>query len=146
MKSATIITLVFLLLAALAEWVVDQKSTNHVIAETYIGECKTVTFPGADAFQSSTKTAILFRSKGFQGPIETLIVISDDAIEKVVMLKSNEGLDKSVLNDPDFLASFKRSIHDLPIDVDAVSSATISSQIVIDEMNRHIKEWNKRND
>ncbi len=146
MKFARSITIILLLVAALVEWAVNQKNANHIISEKRIGKCETVQFPGADAFQSSSKTAIIFKCGGFQGPIKTLFVLSNDKIEKLEILKSSEGLDKSTLNNPDFLKSFEQNVQDLPLDVDAVSGATISSQIVIDEMNRHIKEWNKKND
>ena len=145
-KLSKSITVVLILLAILLEWIVEQKNINHSIAEKYIGQCVAIEFDGADAFQSASKTAILFKSKGFQGPIEALFIISDNEIEKLQILKSNEGLDKSALNSPKFLKSFELNVHDLPLDVDAVSGATISSQIIIDEMNRYIKEWNKKYD
>lgn len=146
MKFAQSITIILLLVAALVEWVANQKNANHILAEKHIGKCEAVQFPGADAFQSSNKTAIIFKSDGFQGPIEAMFVLSNNTIEKLVILKSNEGLDKSALNNPEFLKSFEQNAQDLPLDVDAVSGATISSQIVIDAMNRCIKEWNKKND
>lgn len=146
MKLTTTITIVFLLLAVLCEWLIDQKTPYHMIAENHIGKCETIEFSGADAFQSDNKTAIIFTCKGFQGSIKALVLVSSDEIEKVHVLKSNEGLNKSVLENLNFLKSFERNIHDLPLDVDAITGATISSQIVIDEMNRHIKEWNKKND
>ena len=144
MKIATGISISLLLLAALVEWTVDQNSASHIIAEKYIGECEAVKFPGVDAFQAADKTAIIFESEGFHGPIVALIVISNNEIEKLVILRSNGGLDRSALNDPGFLKSFQQNVEDLPLDVDAVSGATISSQIVIDEMNRIIKEWNTK--
>ena len=125
---------------------VDQKSVHQIIAEKHIGECEAVEFLGAEAFQSSDKTAIVFESEGFQGPIEALFVMSNNEIEKLVILKSNEGLNKSALDNDNFLKSFEQNVENLPLDVDAVSGATISSQIVIDEMNQIIKEWNKKND
>ncbi len=146
MKLATSITVVLLLLAAIVEWVVDQKSPNHIIAEKHIGECEAIKFPEADAFQSSNKTAIIFKCKGAQGPIEGLFVISKNEIEKLQILKSNEGTDKLALTNAEFLKSFQKNVLDLPIDVDAVAGATISSQIIIDEMNKHVKEWNKKDD
>ena len=139
-------TIVLLLLAILVEWVVDQKIPRHIIAEKYIGKCKAIEFSGADAFQSDNKTAIIFSCEGFQGSIEALFVISNDKVEKLYFLKSNEGLDRSVLKNLDFLKSFERNINDVPFDVDAITGATVSSQIVIDEMNLRIKEWNKKND
>lgn len=146
MKLSTSITIGLLLLAVLVEGFVDQKTAGHLIAEQYIGECKAVDFSGAEAFQSTNKTAILFKSKGFQGPIEALIVISGNEVEKLEIIKSNEGLDKLALDSHDFLMSFENNTMDLPLDVNAVTGATISSQIVIDELNKTIKEWNNRND
>jgi len=146
MKFAKSITIILLLIAALVEWVANQKNANHIIAEKHIGKCKAVQFPGADAFHSFNKTAIIFECDGFHGPIEAMFVLSNNKIEKLVILNSSEGLDKSALNNPGFLKSFEQNVRDLPLDVDAVSGATISSQIVIDEMNRYIKEWNKKND
>lgn len=146
MKSATSFTIGLLILAALVEWVVDQKNANHIIAEEYIGECIAVAFSGADAFQSSNKTAIVFKCPGFQGPIRALFIISNHEIEKLLILKSNEGLNKSALTNFEFLSSFEQNVKNLPLNIDAITGATISSQIIIDEMNRHIKEWNKNND
>ncbi len=146
MKLATCISILLLLMAATVEWAVDQKSAYHIVAEKHIGECEAVRFQGAEAFQSSDKTAIVFECQGFQGPIEALFVITNNKVDKMVILKSNEGLDKSALTSPSFLKSFQQKVEDLPLDVDAVSGATISSQIVIDEMNQIIKEWNKNNE
>lgn len=146
LKLKTSSTIVFLLLAVLVEWMIVQKTPHHIVAEKYIGTCEAIKFSGADAFQSSNKTAIIFECKGFQGSIKALVVISSDEIEKIHILKSYEGLDKSVLENSNFLKSFERDIQDIPFDVDAITGATISSQIVIDEMNLHIKEWNKMND
>ncbi len=146
MKLATSISILLLLVAAIVEWGVDQKSAYQIIAEEHIGTCEATEFLGAKAFQSSNKTAIFFKCTGFQGSIEGLFVISNNEIEKLMILKSNESLDKSALNYYNFLKSFEQNIEDLPIDVDAVSGATISSQIIIDEMNQIIKEWNKNNE
>jgi Na+-translocating ferredoxin:NAD+ oxidoreductase RnfG subunit len=146
LKITTSCTIVLLLVAVLVEWLVEQKTQHHIIAEKYIGTCVSVEFSGADAFQSTNKTAIIFKCEGFHGSIKALFIISGDKIEKLQLLKSNEGIDKSVLENRHFLKSFQRNIEDLPMDVDAITGATISSQIVIDEMNRHIKEWNKKND
>ncbi len=146
MKLATSITVALLLFATIIEWGVDQKTPNHIIAEKHIGKCEAVNFLSADAFQSSSKTAILFKCKGFQGPIEALLIISNNEIEKLLILKSNEGLDKLALNNSKFLKAFQQNVLDLPIGVDAVAGATISSQLVIDEVNRYINEWNKKDD
>ncbi len=140
MKLATGITILLLLIAAIVEGVVDQKSPYQIIAEKHIGDCEAVEFPGAEAFQSNDTTAIVFKREGFQGSIEALLVISNRKIEKLLILKSKEGLNKSVLNNDDFLQSFEQNIEDLPIEVDAVSGATVSSQIVIDEVNLIIEE------
>jgi hypothetical protein len=145
MKLGTGITIAFLLIAALVEWRLGD-SVNHFIAEKYIGECESIPFPNADAFQSSTKTVIIFNCDGSQGSIDALFILSKDEIEKLVILKSNEGLNKAALNNTTFLTSFEQDRHNLPLDVDAISGATISSQIIIDEMNQHIKEWNIIND
>jgi Na+-translocating ferredoxin:NAD+ oxidoreductase RnfG subunit len=145
-KSGIYITIALLLLATIVEGVVDQKTANQIIAEKYIGECGAVAFTGADAFQSSDQIAIIFKIPGFQGPIEAMIILSNNEIEKLLILKSNEGLDKSALDNRDFLESFEQKVKDLPLEVDAIAGATITSQIVIDEMNRIIKEWNKKNE
>ena len=121
MKIATSITIILLFLAALVEGLVNQKSANHIIAEKHIGNCEVIKFQGAEAYQASNKTAILFKSEGFHGPIEALFVISNSEIEKLVILKSNEGLDKSSLNDSNYLKSFQQNVLDLPFDVDAVA-------------------------
>lgn len=142
-KTATIITLVLILLAFFAELMVDQKTPHYIVAEKHIGKCEAIEFSGADAFQSNNKTAIIFACEGFQGTIETLIVISNDEVEKIIILKSNEGLNKSGLDNHIFLKAFERNIDNLPFDIDAITGATISSQIIIDEMNLHLKEWNK---
>jgi len=145
MKLSTSITIGLMLLAVLVELMVDQKSAGQLIAEQYIGECKSVSFSKTTAFQSSNKTAIFFKFKGFQGPVEALLVITNKKIEKLVIIKSNEGLDKSALDDPNFLKSFEQNLLDKPIIVDAVSGATISSQLIIDKINKILKEWNPEN-
>ncbi len=145
-KIATITTVIVLMMAAIVEWRIDQRDVNHILAERYIGKCEPITFPGAKAFQSSDKTAVIFTQEGFQGTIEGLFVLSNNEIEQLVILKSFEGLDNTVLSNAKFLQSFERNVMDLPLDIDAISGATISSQIVIDEMNRCLKEWNKKND
>ncbi len=146
MKLATIITVILLFMAAIVEWGLDQKDVNHSIAEKYIGKCEAMEFSGADAFQSSDKAAVIMQIEGFQGPIEAMFILSNNEIEQLIILKSFEGLDNTALNNDKFLQSFERNVMDLPLDVDAISGATVSSQIVIDEMNRSLKEWNKKND
>ena len=145
-KLGSIITIILLLIVAIVEFGVDQKTPNHLIAEKHIGKCEAIEFLKEEVFQSSNQTTIFFKCKGVQGPIEVLFIISNNEIEKLLILKSNEGIDKLALNNTEFLKAFQQNMLDLPIDVDAVSGATISSQIIIDEMNKHVKEWNKKDD
>lgn len=140
MKLISGITISLVLLAGSIEWIVDQKSAGHISAEKHIGDCRAIEFSGVEAFRSSDKTAVIFKSDGVQGPIEALFVLSNDSIELLEILRSNEGLNRSALNDPHFLRSFQKNLQDLPLKIDAVTGATISSQIVIDEINRIIKD------
>lgn len=146
MKLSYGISIGLLLFAVILESVVDQPSAAHKIAEQYIGVCEAVEFDGASAFQSSDKTAIVFESEGFQGPIQALFIITNEEIEKLAIVRSMDGMDRSILKDPEFLTSFEQNTKELPIQVDAISGATISSQIIIDDMNRHLKKWNEKDD
>jgi len=140
MKLVSGITISLVLLAGSIEWMVDQKSVGHISAEKHIGDCRAIEFSGAEAFRSSDKTAVIIKAEGVQGPIEALFVLSNDSIELFEILRSNEGLNRSALNDPHFLRSFQQDLKDLPLKVDAVTGATISSQMIIDELNRIIKD------
>ncbi len=146
MRSSTIITIGLFLIAAIAESVVDGKSAHHLLAEKTIGPCNVVSFSETKAYQGSDRTAIVIECAGAQGRIEGLLILSENEIEELVILRSREGLNRSALKDPEFQRSFQQNIDELPLEVDAVSGATVSSQIVIDEVNRCVKEWKKLNE
>ena len=95
----------------------------------------------AGTYRAGSRAALFFEQRGMQGMIRGVILVEDDRVVDLRILKSREGHTKNVLHSPDFLASFRGRPAKPPLTVDAVSGATISSQAVTDAVNTRLAQW-----
>ncbi len=93
------------------------------------------------AFQYGTGAVLFFEGEGMQGLIRGVIVIDEDRVVDLRILRSDEGIEHNALDSPDFLKSYRTRPAKPPIVVDGVSGATISSQAVTDAINLRLKQW-----
>ncbi len=85
-----------------------------------------------------------FDEPGAQGRIRGAVVVRAGEIDDVRLFAAREGVDRRALAAPTWLASFRGMKIDAPVAVDAISGATISSQALVDAIERRLRDWRER--
>ena len=93
------------------------------------------------AFRVGARWLLFFDQQGKVGPIRGAILIEDDHIRDLLLFEEREGVHHSALSDPAFAGSLVSQPAKAPVEVDAISGATISSQLLIDAINRSLEQW-----
>jgi len=119
----------------------DAALAAQLLTETQDESWQRIELDGLPLFRGATRDVMFFETRGKQGPIRGAVVVQGDQIERLVLLDSREGLHQRELYAPSFLASFAGQPARPPLDVDGVSGATVSSQILLDAINRRLKRW-----
>ena len=140
MKS-TIITAAFFIFAFCLDIAVDQKDADHILAESLIGPAHRIDLSGTSAFHSEKQAVLYFSFQGMQGPVRGLMIVSNNQIKKITIIESREGINHVALKNRKFLDIFHQHSIDMPIEVDAISGATVSSQLLKEAINTRLKEW-----
>ncbi len=135
---------VLLLAAAVVLGLALERQNGHrVQARQWIGpSLQIVPLKGPPAFRSNNQAVLFFETKGVEGPLHGAVVITGEKIENVFVTVSSEGIDRRALHDDrDFLQSFSGKAARSPLVVDAISGATISSQLVINAVSERLQQW-----
>ena len=93
------------------------------------------------AFRVGARWALFFDEVGKAGPIRGVILIEDDRIRELQLLETREGIGHRAFSDPTLAHSLVDQPAKPPVEVEVVSGATVSSQILIDAINSSLKEW-----
>ncbi len=93
------------------------------------------------AFRVGARWLLFFDVQGKVGPIRGAILIEDDHIRELHLFEPREGVDHSAFSDPVLARSLVDQPAKAPVEVDVISGATTSSQIVIDAVNGCLTQW-----
>ena len=93
------------------------------------------------AFRVGGRWALFFDVKGRAGPLRGVILIEEDRILGLRLLETHEGIDHHAFSDPTLTQSLADQPAKAPVEVEVVSGATVSSQLLIDAVNSSLKEW-----
>lgn len=93
------------------------------------------------AFRVDGRWLLFFDRPGKVGPIRGAILIDDDRIRELLLFEAREGVDHGALSDPALARSLVDQPARAPVEVDVVSGATISSQLLVDAVNACLQEW-----
>lgn len=96
---------------------------------------------GEVAYRAQDALLLSFYRRGVEGPLRGAVLVREGRIVEVFLLEAREGLDHAALLRPGFLEAFEGLPARPPVTVDAVSGATISSQLLTDEVNRALSRW-----
>jgi hypothetical protein len=140
-------TLILLLAAATLELVMPRSDADLPVATQLLAPADAASIERLEldrlpVYRCDNRQAIFFETAGKQGLIRGVILVQDDRILRLQLLKCREGLCQREFYQPAFLAAFSGKPAKPPVDVAAVSGATISSQILRDAINERLKRVN----
>jgi hypothetical protein len=137
------ITVLLLATAVVLSLALGRQDERRVLARQWVGpSLQDVPLGGPPAFRSDGRAVLFFEQGGAQGRIQGAVVVGGDKIETVLVTRSDEGISRRTLYDDDsFLQAFSGKTARAPVVVDAISGATISSQLVINAVNERLQRW-----
>ncbi|RKZ87219.1 MAG: hypothetical protein DRR19_13910 [Candidatus Parabeggiatoa sp. nov. 1] len=143
MKKSFLLTF-FLLIAAFSFALVSEPYDHYKsLAVKHLGEeVDRIDMPGLPAFQNRDQVILFFSANGVEGLIEGAVVIKEEKIKNVLLMRSREGLDHNAL-DETHLALYRERKTEFPVVVEAISGATVSSRILVNATNERIRAWRK---
>jgi hypothetical protein len=137
-----LLTAAILVLAFLLDLSWARPDPELQLAQQWLGEtAHRVELESGPAFQLGSKWLLFFNQPGKVGPIRGAVVIDDDQIKDLLIFEAYDGIERDAFA-PWHIADFMdEQIARAPIEANAVSGATISSQLLMDAINRCLKEW-----
>jgi hypothetical protein len=93
------------------------------------------------AFRVGARWLIFFEQQGKVGPIRGAITIEDDHIQELHLFENREGVDHRAFSDPRLSRSLIDQPARAPVEIDVISGATISSQLLADAVNHSLEKW-----
>ncbi len=115
---------------------------NRQLAAQLLGaDGQRIELKNGPAFRVGGRWALFFDAKGKAGPLRGVILIEHDRILDLRLLETHEGIDHRAFSDPTLAQSLVDQPAKAPVEVEVISGATISSQLLIDAVNSSLKEW-----
>jgi len=139
-----LITVGLLAIALAVHVLLPRADSRHALAHKHLGEnAQRIAGTGSPIYRAGNRAMLFFDTEGAQGPIRGAIIIDNESVDKVLLLQSREGIDRTALNSQKLLDSFHGRSTQGTLVVDVVSGATVSSRILITEVNRQLVRWRK---
>ncbi len=104
-------------------------------------EGQRVELESGPAFRVGARWLLFFERQGKVGPIRGAISIEDDRIRELYLFEAREGIDHSAFPNRAMARSLIDQPARAPVEVEVVSGATISSQLLIDVVNTSLEQW-----
>ena len=134
-------TAVLLAAACALDLALPRVDAERRLAEEVLGECERVDVEGLAAYRSGDRALLFFEGRGTQGPIRGTIELEGERIREVRLHVAREGVDRTALQRANAAGSFGGRIAAPPVAIPAVTGATVSTQALVDAVNRRLKEW-----
>jgi hypothetical protein len=136
------ITAAILIAALVLDLAWPRPDLNRRLAAHLLGaDGQRVELKIGSAFRVGARWALFFEGKGKVGPFRGVILIEDDRVRDLQLLETHEGIDHRAFSNPILAQSLVDQPAKAPVEVEVVSGATISSQLLIDAVNSSLKEW-----
>lgn len=96
---------------------------------------------GPLAYRAGGRWLLMVEGPGKVGPIRAALLIERDQIRELILLASREGIDGEALDGPSVPRSLAGQPARAPLRVDGVSGATVSAQLLTDQVNHSLSRW-----
>jgi hypothetical protein len=93
------------------------------------------------AFRVGARWLLFFERPGKVGPIRGAISVEDDRVRELHLFETREGIDHGAFPDSLMAGWLVDQPARAPVEVEVVSGATISSQLLIDVVNTSLEQW-----
>ena len=136
------ITVGILLVALMLELAWSRPDPEQQLALRLLGASgQRVELENGPAFRVGARWLLFFERSGKVGPIRGAISIEDDRIRELHLFEAREGIDHSAFPNRPMARSLIDQPARAPVEVEVVSGATISSQLLIDAVNASLEQW-----
>ncbi len=136
------ITAGILLVALVLELAWSRPDPAQQLALRLLGaEGQRIELENGPAFRVGARWLLFFECQGKVGPIRGAIGVEDDLVRELHLFEVREGIDHSAYPDRAMSHSLMDQPARAPLEVEVVSGATISSQLLIDAVNTSLKQW-----
>lgn len=141
MRREWLLTAAALLLAAGARafWTAPDPAAE--LAQRLIGSGQRHRLDGQPSFRHGQAALLFFEQRGFARPFRGAVLIENGFIEDVIMLDAREGLDQRLFDDPVLLARYRGLPARLPLLVDGVAGATVSTRALQSAVHGRLRAW-----
>ena len=116
----------------------------------YLPGAQPVDIEGPAAFASGKRAMLMFSAAGVAGPMRGVVLVDGDEIERVVLFRSREGVTHDALDDRHLAGYMSRRFRSgrtpVPVVVDVVTGATVSSRRLSDAVNGRLSAWRATTD
>ena len=93
------------------------------------------------AFRVGPRWLLFFDQQGNVGPIRGAVLIADDNIQELHLFEAHEGISRTAFSDPTLARSLVGQPARAPVEIDVITGATVSSQLLTDAINESLIQW-----
>jgi len=138
-RITTVAVLALLLLLDLA-WPAPDRERQ--MAQSLLGaDGERIELLTGPAFRVGSRWLLFFDHKGKVGPIRGALLVEDDNIHSLHLFSAHEGINRDAFSDPTLAQSLVGLPAKAPVEIDAITGATISSQMLADAVNESLVQW-----
>ncbi|MDP6615741.1 MAG: FMN-binding protein [Gammaproteobacteria bacterium] len=135
-------TVAVLLAALLLDLAWSAPDRHRQMAQRVLGaDGERIELESGPAFRVGPNWLLFFDYQGNVGPIRGAVLIEDDTIRELHLFEVREGINQNAFSDPTLAQSLAGQPAKAPVEVDVVSGATISSQMLTDAINESLVQW-----
>jgi len=141
-KRERLITVAVLGVALLLDLAWAPPARYRQMAQDLLGaDGERIDLESGPAFRAGPRWLLFFDKQGNVGPIRGAILIADENIQELHLFEAHEGISQTAFADPTLAHSLVGQPAKAPVEVDVITGATISSQILIDAINESLIQW-----
>ncbi|HJP04374.1 MAG: FMN-binding protein [Gammaproteobacteria bacterium] len=135
-------TVAVLLAALLLDLAWSSPDQHRQLAQRVLGaDGERIELESGPAFRVGPSWLVFFDHQGNVGPIRGAILIEDDNIRELHLFEAREGINQNAFSDPTLAQSLVGQPAKAPVEVDVISGASISSQLLTDAINESLVQW-----
>jgi hypothetical protein len=141
-KRERLTTVALLAVALLLDLAWTPPDSHRQITQSLLGaDGERIELESGPAFRVGPRWLLFFDKQGNVGPIRGAILIEDDNIKELHLFEAHEGISRNAFSDPTLARSLAGQPAKAPVEVNAISGATISSQMLTDAINESLIQW-----
>jgi hypothetical protein len=141
-KRERLVTVALLVVALLLDLAWTPPDSYRQIAQGLLGaDGERIELATGPAFRAGPRWLLFFDKQGHVGPIRGAVLIADESIQALHLFEAHEGISRTAFSDPTLARSLVGQPARAPVEVDAITGATVSSQILTDAINESLIQW-----